>query len=72
MDQVKIKINNDLFERLIKSGVMKLSDVDVTQIEPIDYDYSKYEIWVKAKSESTRAFKKLKKIEYNIRHTITN
>lgn len=40
----------------------------IVNVEPKDYDYSNSEEWKLAKSESTKAFKRLKKIEFNIRN----
>ena len=42
-------------------------EFSIVNVEPKDYDYSSSEEWKLAKSESTKAFKKLKKIEFNIR-----
>ena len=42
--------------------------IEIIRVEPKDFDYSKDEKWVAAKYESTKAFKLLKKIEYEIRN----
>ncbi len=68
MEVVKLKMDEAIFVDLIKSGQLQFRDVEVIQIEPNDYDYSDNEKWVEAKSASTKAYKKLKEIEFKIRN----
>ena len=68
MDQVKLVISSDVFNSLIENKLLKMSDVDIQQIEPKDFDYSGYPQWVEAKKLSTKAYKALKKIEFDIRN----
>ena len=42
--------------------------VDILNVEPKEFDYSKVEKWKLAKIESDKAYKKLKKIEFEIRN----
>lgn len=44
------------------------NQIEIKSIEPTDYDYSSNTTWQKLKKESDEAFKKLKHLEYNIRH----
>lgn len=67
MDVVKIKLNEETFNRLVITKALRFNDYEIVSKEPIDYDYSKSEEWQKAKKASDQAFKKLKEIEYNIR-----
>jgi len=41
---------------------------DIIRVEPKDFDYSHDERWKMAKYASTKAYKKLKEIESNIRN----
>lgn len=68
MEIVKLKIDALIFQDLIKSGHLNINDVDVQQIEPNDFDYSFSTKWQEAKKASLKAFKKLKEIEYKLRH----
>jgi len=67
VEVIKLKMDVQIFNDLIKSGHLQMSDVDIQQIEPNDYDYSSSDKWVEAKKESTKAFKKLKEIEFKLR-----
>jgi len=42
-------------------------EFSIVNVEPKDYDYSENEAWKLARSESVKAFKKQKLIEFNIR-----
>jgi len=42
-------------------------DISIKTREPKDYDYSTNEKWQEMKRESTKAYKKLKELEYKIR-----
>ncbi len=44
------------------------SEMQVINVEPKDFDYSFSHKWNLAKSESSKAYKKLKKIEFEIRN----
>lgn len=67
MEIVKLKMDALVFSDLIKSGHLQMSDVDIQQIEPNDFDYSGDTKWQEAKKASSKAFKKLKEIEYKLR-----
>jgi len=68
MQIIKIQLNLEVFERLFKSGQITSDDYQLIAIDDKDFDYSSYPEWEIAKDESTKAYKKLKEIEYNIRH----
>ena len=58
----------ELFENLYKAGHIKSGDYILDKIDEPDFDYSDDEQWTQAKSNSNKAYKKLKEIEYNLRH----
>lgn len=68
MEVIKLKMDVLIFNDLIKSGHLQMSDVDIQQIEPNDFDYSDDTKWQELKKASTRAFKKLKEREFNLRN----
>jgi hypothetical protein len=68
MKVIKITISLELFERLFKEGHIKTGEYELDKIDDKGYDYSDDEQWEKAKSASIKAYKKLKEIEFNLRH----
>lgn len=68
MEIIKLKMDVLIFNGLIKSGHLQMSDVDIQQIEPNDFDYSFDTKWQEARKESSKAFKKLKEIEFKLRN----
>ncbi len=68
MEIAKIKIDAQVLNGLIRSGHLKICDIDIQQIEPNSFDYSSSIKWQEAKRESTKAFKKLKEIEFKLRN----
>ncbi len=64
METVKANMNKDLYLSLPKEV---RDQIDIKAIEPEDYDYSEDEIWQALKSKSTKAYKALKKREFEIR-----
>jgi hypothetical protein len=67
MDWYKLKMPQSVFDQLTpeQRHLIELSDV-----EPDDFDYSEDEIHRELKSVSTKAFKALKKREYELRHNL--
>lgn len=67
MDWYKCKMPQSVFDQLTtdQRHLIELSDV-----EPDDFDYSEDEIHRELKSASTKAFKALKKREYELRHNL--
>ena len=68
MEIIKISISKELFSKLFRECHIKTGDYDLHKIDEPDFDYSDDEQWNKAKTESNKAYKKLKEIEYNLRH----
>lgn len=68
MEVIKISISTELFARLFKDGHIKSGEYELHKIDEPDFDYSDDEQWNQAKSNSNKAYKKLKEIEYNLRH----
>lgn len=62
----KIKTTEEGYKALINSGV-DMSLFQVTEVE-IEENYSDDETWKKLKSDSIKAYKKLREYEYNKRH----
>lgn len=54
--------------------LLSLKDNDVPYklilVDEKDFDYTSSELWKAAKIKSDKAYKELKRIEYNIRHNI--
>ncbi len=65
---IKITIHKSLFEKLFKDGTIKSGDYELHDIIIPDFDYSENEKWIEAKSKSRKAYKELKKLEYEIRN----
>ena len=68
MQAIKITISLELFEKLYKAGHIKSGEYLLDKIDDPDFDYSDDEQWVQAKANSSKEYKKLKEIEYNLRH----
>ena len=67
MEVVKLKIDVNILTDLVRFGHLKMSDVEIQQIEPDDFDYSFDTKWLEARKASIKAFKKQKEIEYKLR-----
>ena len=57
-----------LFQTLFKDGHIKSGEYELHDILIPDFDYSDNEKWQQAKKESTKAYKELKKLEFDIRN----
>lgn len=68
MEIMTVQIERERYQDLIDSGCLKSEDVKIKTIEPDEYDYTDSEIWFKAWKESKAAYKKLKHIEFKLRH----
>ena len=67
MNEIKSIMPVSVYEQIPKY----LRDaIDIQNIEPDDFDYSEDEIHRELKSASTKAFKALKKREYELRHNL--
>ena len=69
MDEfVKITIRKELYQSLIKNGIIDLMNHTLEDVIIPDFDYSTNETWIKAKSEARKTYKALKEIEFKIRN----
>ena len=64
---VKITISKDTLQLLVDSSAITTDDFTVVGVDE-EYDYSDSPLWLSAKEKSTKAYKELKKIEFNLRH----
>lgn len=53
---------------LVDSSAITTDDFQIVGVDEKDFDYSENEAWKLAKEKSTKAYKKLKEIEFNIRN----
>lgn len=70
MEICKIKISKELIQELINKGEITTNDFEVVGIDEDSFDYSNNEVWKALKEKSDKAFKELKKSEFNIRNNI--
>lgn len=68
MEVIKLSMSKELFGKLFRAGHIKSGDYEMHKIDEPDFDYSNDEQWKQAKSQSIKAYKKLKEIEFNLRH----
>lgn len=68
MESVKIKIPKHVLQMLVDSSAITTDEFILIGVDEINYDYSKNELWIAAKKESDKTYRKLKEIEFNIRH----
>lgn len=69
MDEiVRIDISKDILEILAAKHVLPTNTYKIIKVEVPDFDYSISEEWKAAKKESDKAYKKLKEIEFKLRH----
>ncbi len=65
---VTIKITMGLFERLRNRKILQPSDYEVKNVDVDDFDYTNDDVWQKLKKESVKAYKALKKREFELRN----
>lgn len=70
MEICKIKISKELIQQLINKGDITTNDFEVVGVDENSFDYSNNEVWKALKEKSDKAFKELKKAEFNIRNNI--
>ena len=70
MEIVTLKISKDLLQMLVDSNALSTSDFDVVTVDENGFDYTLNELWIAQKSKSTKAYKELKRIEFEIRNKI--
>lgn len=66
----QIKISKDLLQMLVDSNVLSTNDFDVVTVDENGFDYTLNELWIAQKAKSTKAYKELKRIEFEIRNKI--
>lgn len=67
MEVCKIKISKDLLQILVDSGAITTNDFELVGVDENAFDYSDNEVWKAAKDKSTKAYVKLKEVEFKIR-----
>lgn len=68
MEIVKIKISKELLQILVDSDAIKTEDFELVSVDVVGYDYSNNEAWKIQRDKSNKEYKKLKKLEYEIRN----
>ena len=70
METCKIKIPKEVLQILVDSDALSTDDFEVIAVEDTSFDYSTNEVWKALKQKSDKAFKELKKLEFQIRNGI--
>ena len=65
MDFIKCHISEEDYKKINKDV---RSNIEILSVEPKDFDYSFDEIWQELKSKSHKAYKAVKKREYELRN----
>lgn len=68
MEVCKIKIAKEVLQQLVDLGCLETHNFKVLSVDEEGFDYENNEAWKLAKLASDKAFKELKKIEFNIRN----
>lgn len=68
MEIVKLEISKDILQTLVDSDAISTNDFKLIAVNEKDFDYTGNPIWLKAKEDSDKAYKLLKKIEWEIRN----
>lgn len=68
MEYVTLTISKTLLQILVDSEAITTEDFTVKYVDEDKIDYSNDEQWKAQKKVSDKGFKKLKEIEFNIRH----
>ena len=69
MEIVKAKMSKEVYFKIPQNI---RNDIEISEVTIDDYDYSDNEKWSEARKESTKAYKKLKEIEFKIRNNEGN
>ncbi len=67
MEIVKLTISKEKLQLLVDSDAITTNDFELVSVEA-SFDYTSSELWQSAKKKSTKAYKELKKIEFDIRN----
>lgn len=71
-EYIKLTMKASLFQTLFKDGHIKSGEYELHDIIIPEFDYSDSEKWQQAKKESTKAYKALKQLEFNLRNNKQN
>lgn len=63
-----IKINKEKLLQLVEARILMPDQFEVISIDVPDWEYERNEAWVEQKKIANKAYKKLKEIEFLIRH----
>ena len=68
METIRLEISKEKLQFLFDNDVLSMSEIKILVVDDISFDYSKSELWRLQKDKSNKAYKDLKKIEFNLRH----
>ncbi len=69
MEIVKILIPKEKLQLLVDSDAITTNDFELVSVEA-SFDYTNSELWQAQKAKSSKEYKKLKKIEFDLRNNI--
>lgn len=67
MEKITVILSKELYIELRELDILTPENSEVKYIDE-PFDYTQYPQWIEAKKESDKAFKELKKIEFDIRN----
>jgi hypothetical protein len=70
MEVVTIEISKDLLQKLVDNKVVNTCDFKVKKVDVTGFDYSQNERWLDCKMKADKAYKNLKRLEFEIRYNI--
>lgn len=68
LEYLTVEFEREQFERLCQTNNLTTSDYKIKKIEVPEFPYQESEKWKNQKSISDKEYKKLKQIEYDLRH----
>ena len=68
MEIVTLEIPKGILEMLVDSGALTTNEFRVKFVEVHEYDYASHVRWKAAKDKADKAYKELKRIEFEIRN----
>jgi len=69
VETVKLTISKEKLQLLVDSDAITTNDFELVSVEA-SFDYTNSELWQAQKAKSSKEYKKLKKIEFNLRNNI--
>lgn len=69
-ETITIKIHQEKLQQLVESNCFEEGEYSLVKVDVIDQDYSSSELWKAAKLKADKAYKELKRIEFEIRHPL--